>query len=73
MVKSEDKNTYFPPPAIILWQEAVFMCRKYEAVGTAIIAFGAGLLVSVLLRSGIWAAVCGIVAVVLGCLLAGKR
>lgn len=49
------------------------MCRKFEAVGTAVIAFGAGLLVSVLLCSGVWSAVCGIVAVVLGCLLARKR
>lgn len=57
----------------MLWQEVIFMCRRNEQIGTALIAFGAGLIVSVLLPSGVWAVLAGIGAVVLGFLLAKKR
>lgn len=49
------------------------MCRRNEAVGTALMAFGAGLLISVLFSSGIWTVLVGIGAIALGCLLARRR
>lgn len=49
------------------------MCKKNEAIGTALMALGAGLLLSVLFSSSVWTAVVGIGVVVLGFLLAKKR
>ncbi len=49
------------------------MCKKNEAIGTAFMALGAGMILSVLISSGVWTVVIGIVAVAVGCLLAKKR
>lgn len=49
------------------------MCRKTESIGTAILSFGAGLLLSVIFSSGVVAAIIGIVCVALGCLIARKK
>lgn len=49
------------------------MCRKTEMIGTGILCFGAGLLLSILFSSGVAAALVGIVCVAGGCLIAKKR
>lgn len=49
------------------------MCRKYEAIGIALITFGAGLLLSIVIASNVWTAVVGVASAVLGCLLTRKR
>ncbi|MCQ2418174.1 MAG: hypothetical protein MJ085_00170 [Clostridia bacterium] len=49
------------------------MCRKTEAIGTAIMSFGAGMLLSIIFSSGVIAAMIGIVCVAAGCLIAKKR
>lgn len=49
------------------------MCKRTELIGTALIALGAGLLLSVLFPSGVWTAVVGIGVVIVGFLLAKKR
>ena len=54
-------------------QEAVFMMRKNEWIGTLLIVFGAGFLLSAIISSLFWTVFSGIVFVVLGCLLAAKK
>lgn len=49
------------------------MCRKYEAIGTALIAFGAGALLSLLIQSTVWTAVMGVAAVAIGWLITRKH
>lgn len=49
------------------------MCKKTEMVGTGILCFGAGLLISILFSSGVAAALVGIACVAAGCLIAKKR
>lgn len=49
------------------------MCRKTEMIGTSILCFGAGLLLSIIFSSGVVAAIVGIVCVAAGCLIAKKR
>lgn len=49
------------------------MCRKTEMIGTAIMTFGAGMLLSIIFSSGVIAAMIGIVCVAVGCLIAKKR
>ena len=45
------------------------MVRKKEALGFALMAFGAGMILAVLLQSGLCPLVIGAAAVIAGCIL----
>ncbi len=45
------------------------MIRKREALGLALMAFGAGMILAVLLQSGLCPLVIGTAAVIVGCVL----
>ena len=48
------------------------MCKKNELFGTAVMAIGAGLLLSILFSSGILTVLIGAGLIAVGCLLARK-
>ncbi len=49
------------------------MCRKNQLCGAALVAFGFGLLVGVMLESGLLTSIIGFGIIGLGCWCSGKK